>query len=123
MGWFQFAMTGAPTIGLVVGGPLIEVIGWRWLFAAFATISLIAAGVGARVLRPTPRQERVAIDYLGAATLATAALAGLLALTRISATARAESLGAVVDDLPTLCLLALSAAATLAIIINSSMTR
>ena len=27
--WFQFALSGAPTIGLILGGPLIEVIGWR----------------------------------------------------------------------------------------------
>ena len=29
MGWFQMAMTGAPVIGLIVGGPLIEAFGWR----------------------------------------------------------------------------------------------
>jgi len=84
MGWFQFAMTGAPTIGLVIGGPLIDIVGWRWIFAAFAAVSLLAAAVGARLIRPTTRLGGVSIDYLGAATLAAAVLSGLLMLTRLS---------------------------------------
>ena len=36
VGWFQFAVTGAPTIGLVAGGPLIDAAGWRVVFFAFA---------------------------------------------------------------------------------------
>ena len=91
MGWFQFAMTGAPTIGLVLGGPLIDVIGWRWLFVGFAAISIVAAIVGFRLIRPTPRQEGIGVDYLGALTLAASVLAGLLALTRASSLARTES--------------------------------
>ena len=33
--YFQMAMTGGPTIGVVIGGPLIDVIGWRGVFAVF----------------------------------------------------------------------------------------
>ena len=29
MGWFQMAMTAAPVLGLIIGGPLIEARGWR----------------------------------------------------------------------------------------------
>ncbi len=116
MGWFQFAMTGAPTIGLVLGGPLIDIIGWRWLFAVFSVVSAVAAVVGARLIRPTPRQERVSIDYLGAATLAAAVLAGLLALTQASASARTESPIAIATDPVMLGLLALSGVATAAFI-------
>lgn len=84
IGWYQFAMTGAPTLGLVVGGPLIDIIGWRALFVGFAGITALALALGARVLRPTPRLERQPVDYPGAAALGAAALAGLLAITRIS---------------------------------------
>ncbi len=108
MGWFQFAMTGAPTIGLVLGGPLIEIIGWRWLFAGFAGISVIATIVGFRVIRPTPRQEGVSVDYLGAATLAGGVLAGLLALTRVSTLARDGQAGDLFTDPATLVLTALA---------------
>ncbi|MCP3991398.1 MAG: MFS transporter [Actinomycetia bacterium] len=98
MGWFQFAMTGAPTIGLVIGGPLIDIVGWRWIFVAFAAVSVIAAVVGSRLIRPTPRMENVAIDYLGALALAAAVLAGLLTLTRVSELVRDAPLSTVVTD-------------------------
>ncbi len=84
MGWYQFAMTGAPTIGLVVGGPLIDIIGWRALFVGFAGITTIAFLLGLRVVRPTPRQANQPLDYPGAAALGGAVLAGLLAITRLS---------------------------------------
>lgn len=110
MGWFQFGMTGAPTIGLVVGGPLIDVIGWRWIFVAFAGVSLIALVIGWRLIRPTDRQEGVTIDYLGAATMAAAVLAGLLALTRISQLVGSDGLAVAMTDLAALVLVALSVA-------------
>ncbi|MEM9562543.1 MAG: MFS transporter [Actinomycetota bacterium] len=85
MGWYQFAMTGAPTLGLVVGGPLIDIIGWRALFVGFAGVTALALAIGFRVLRPTPRQADQPLDYPGAAALGAAVLAGLLAITRLSA--------------------------------------
>jgi len=108
MGWYQFAMTGAPTIGLVVGGPMIDVVGWRWIFIAFAAISLLALLVGLRMIQPTPRQSGVSIDYLGAATLAGSVLAGLLALTRASQNIGDVGAGAALTDLTTLALIAAS---------------
>ena len=106
MGWYQFAMTGAPTIGLVIGGPLVDVVGWRWIFAAFAVVSVVAGIVGARLIRPTPRLENVRIDYLGAATLAAAVLAGLLMLTRASNLVGTEGPGVAATDPLVLILLA-----------------
>ncbi|MEM7340718.1 MAG: MFS transporter [Actinomycetota bacterium] len=98
MGWFQFAMTGAPTIGLVIGGPLIDVVGWRWIFVAFAAVTVVAATLGWRYIRATPRQVGVSIDYLGAATLAGAVLTGLLALTRVTELLRdGEGVAALAD--------------------------
>ena len=84
MGWYQFAMTGAPTLGLVIGGPLIDIIGWRALFVGFAGVTTVALALGWRVLRPTPRLAHQSLDYPGAATLGAAVLAGLLAITRLS---------------------------------------
>jgi MFS family permease len=110
MGWYQFAMTGAPTIGLVIGGPMIDVVGWRWIFMAFAVVSTIALLVGFRVIRPTERQAGVSIDYLGAATLAGAVLAGLLALTRASQQIGEDGAVATLTDPTTLALVAASVA-------------
>lgn len=100
MGWHQFATTGAPTIGLVAGGPLIDIIGWRALFYGFAAISVVALVLGWRFVRPTPRQENQPLDYPGAAALGGSVLAGLLALTRLSELLRrGEGLATFADPL------------------------
>ena len=106
MGWYQFAVTGAPTIGLVIGGPLIDVLGWRVLFFGFAGISFLAFVIGLVVIRPTPRSEGRPLDLPGATTLTLGVLAGLLAITRITAAIRDESIGAAVTDPISLVLLA-----------------
>jgi EmrB/QacA subfamily drug resistance transporter len=81
MGWWALVGAGAPVIGLVAGGPLVDAIGWRWIFVIQVPLSLIALLVGFVVLHETPRRARVAIDVAGAATLGTATVAALLALT------------------------------------------
>lgn len=82
MGWFQMAMTGAPVIGLVVGGPLIEAFGWRAVFAVLAPISFVGVTAAWRVIRPSTPGPPVPIDWLGAASLAGATLSFLLFLER-----------------------------------------
>lgn len=79
MGWFQMAMTGAPVLGLVVGGPLIEAFGWRSVFAVLFPLSLVGLTLAIKVI-PDDRASRTAvpIDVQGAATLATATLGFLL---------------------------------------------
>lgn len=97
-GWFQFAMTGAPTVGLVVGGPLIDVVGWRIIFFAFAAITVVAFGLGSALLRDTPRNEATSLDYAGAFALATGVLTGLLAITRITTVLREDGALAAISD-------------------------
>ncbi|CAN5373055.1 MFS transporter [soil metagenome] len=82
MGWFQMAMTGAPVLGLVIGGPLIEAFGWRSVFAVLAPISFGGVIAAWRVIRPTTRNTSVSIDWWGAASLATATLGFLLFVER-----------------------------------------
>jgi MFS family permease len=82
MGWFQMAMTGAPVLGLVIGGPLIEALGWRSVFAVLAPISFGGVIAAWRVIRPTARNTSVSIDWWGAASLAIGTLGFLLFLER-----------------------------------------
>lgn len=82
MGWFQMAMTGAPVLGLVVGGPLIEALGWRAVFAVLTPVSVAGVIAAWRVIRPTERGEPIPVDWAGAATLAVATLGLLLFLER-----------------------------------------
>ncbi|MEO1061169.1 MAG: MFS transporter [Actinomycetota bacterium] len=82
MGWFQMAVTGAPVLGLVIGGPLIEALGWRSVFAILAPISLVGLTLGWRVIRPSGTTRPARIDWAGAGTLALATLGLLLFLER-----------------------------------------
>lgn len=92
MGWFQMAMTGAPVIGLIVGGPLIDLFGWRILFAILTPISLAGFAAAAKVIRPSTPGPAVPIDWFGAATLGLATLAFLLFLERSSSASFSDPL-------------------------------
>lgn len=98
VGWFQFAITGAPTIGLIVGGPLIDLAGWRVIFFCFAGVSFVAFLVGLPFLRPIPRQEGRPLDISGAATLGLGVLAALLAITELTTTIRSEGVSALLTN-------------------------
>ncbi len=81
MGWWALVGAGAPVIGLVAGGPIVDVIGWRWIFVVQVPLSLAALLVGVIILHETPRRTRVPIDWAGAVTLGIATVSALLALT------------------------------------------
>jgi EmrB/QacA subfamily drug resistance transporter len=81
MGWWSLVGAGAPVIGLVAGGPLVDALGWRTIFLIQAPLALVALAVAFPILRETPHSERESIDYSGAFVLAVAAVAPLLALT------------------------------------------
>ena len=69
MGWWSMTGAAAPALGLIAGGPLVDWLGWRVVFAIQALVSLLALLLAGLVLRETPRQ-RVRFDLAGAATLA-----------------------------------------------------
>lgn len=81
MGWWSLVGAGAPVIGLVVGGPLVDAFGWRVIFIAQVPLSLLALGLAAVVLRETPRREHAPLDIAGAVALAVATVSALLVLT------------------------------------------
>lgn len=82
MGWFQFATTGAPTIGLVIGGPMVDVIGWRGIFWVFAGVAVVALGLAFRVLRESELRDPVPLDVAGSLSLAGTIAFTLLAVSR-----------------------------------------
>jgi len=102
VGWFQFAMTGAPTLGVVLGGPLLDLLGWRSIFVGFGLIGGLATVLAFVVVKPIPKGPRVSIDWQGALLLASATLLLLLAITRIPSVARSG--GSFVTDLPTIAM-------------------
>ena len=80
MGYWSLVGAGAPAIGLVVGGPLVEAVGWRMVFVLQASLGLVALLVSSLVLKETVRQERVPFDVMGAATLALGVGSAMFAL-------------------------------------------
>lgn len=117
VGWFQFAVTGAPTIGLVIGGPLIDAFGWRVVFFSFAGVSLVAFAVGLPSLRPIPRQEGRPLDIVGALLLGFGVLFALLAITRVTGAIRSDGAVAALTDLGALIFAVLSAATLRAFVV------
>jgi EmrB/QacA subfamily drug resistance transporter len=50
MGWWSLVGAGGPVIGVAVGGPIIESIGWRWMFVLEIIIGAIALVLALLVL-------------------------------------------------------------------------
>ena len=73
----------SPVIAVVVGGPLIDVFGWRSLFLLQLVPSIAALVLAFPVVPETTKRPDVRFDLLGAATLAGSAMALLLAINRV----------------------------------------
>ncbi len=69
MGWWSMTTAGAPALGLILGGPLVDLLGWRIVFLLQAGMSAAALAIAFAVLRET-RPRRVRFDVLGALALA-----------------------------------------------------
>ena len=69
MGWWTMTAAAAPALGLIAGGPLVELVGWRVLFLLQAVFALGALALAWFVLKETLRRS-VRFDLLGAFTLA-----------------------------------------------------
>ena len=77
MGWWSLVGAGGPVLGLAIGGPVIEAVGWRWIFIAQVPMIVVAFAIAAVVLRETERVERGRLDWPGVVTL-TLAVGSLL---------------------------------------------
>lgn len=77
LGFWSLVVAGGPVLGLVVGGPLVEAVGWRAIFW-FQTPLLALAAVAAFVVLPeTRRHHDVHFDVRGQVALVVS-LGGLL---------------------------------------------
>ncbi len=87
LGFWSLVGAGGPVIGVALGGPVIQLFGWRWMFFLQVPLLVIAAVLAMAVLprhaagrEPLPRGE-LQLDWAGAASIATCVAAFLLALT------------------------------------------
>lgn len=84
MGWWSFAGAGAPVIGLVIGGPLVDLVGWRWIFGVQPPLAVPGLLLAWWVLRPDTVSERPRFDFMGSALLGLAMLSLLYGLNQTS---------------------------------------
>ena len=87
LGFWAMVAAGGPVIGAIVGAPIVEGPGWRWIFVIQAPIMLACVVVASIVLPSLPPQRtadgsRPRIDWWGAATLGVGAVSLLFAVNR-----------------------------------------
>ena len=82
LGFWSFTTAGAPVLGVVLGAPIVESIGWRMIFVIQAPLLAIALLVAWRLLPETDRQSNVKFDLRGSAILGVGATSLLLAINR-----------------------------------------
>ena len=82
LGFWSFTTAGAPVLGVVLGAPIVESVGWRVIFVVQAPLLALALLVAWRLLPETDRQANVKFDLRGSAVLVIGATSLLLAINR-----------------------------------------
>ncbi|MHB8671970.1 MAG: MFS transporter, partial [Acidimicrobiales bacterium] len=82
MGWWSLVGAGAPVLGVVAGGPIVEAFGWRWIFVAQVPFTIMALLLGSLVLPRSERGARQLVDWAGAGTLGLGVTSLLVGLNR-----------------------------------------
>ena len=82
IGLYTAVLAMSPVVAVVAGGPIIEQLGWRWLFIFQAIPAAMAIVIGYVILPDTPRRPSTGFDYAGAATLGAGITMTLLAVNR-----------------------------------------
>lgn len=83
LGYWSMVAAGGPVIGALIGAPVVETFGWRWIFVAQAPLMALCCFVGYVLLPTLPIADRRArLDGWGALTLGLGCVALLLAVNR-----------------------------------------
>lgn len=82
LGYWGLVMAGGPVLGLVIGGPVIDRFGWRWIFVGQVPLTIIAFVLAYLFLPTSKRLPDVRFDVPGTFLLATAAFSVMFAVNR-----------------------------------------
>ncbi|GAA3372888.1 MFS transporter [Streptomyces sannanensis] len=84
-GIFGFVLTGAGSVGLVLGGFLTEALSWRWIFFINLPIGVAALVIALRVLEDDrgPGVDR-RTDFLGAVLMASGLMFGIYTIAKVA---------------------------------------
>ena len=76
LGFWSLVGAGGPVIGIAVGGPVIQLFGWRWMFFLQVPLLVIAAVLAVAILPERAAGRRhltrgeLELDWWGAITIA-----------------------------------------------------
>jgi len=82
LGLWSFTTAGAPVLGVVMGGPLVQAIGWQMIFVIQAPLLVGASLLAWRLLPQTSRSKDVKFDVKGSVALGFGATLLLLSVNR-----------------------------------------
>lgn len=82
MGYWSLVVAGAPVFGVIIGGPLVDGFGWRWIFIIQFPLALLSYVLGTLLLPETELGDKVRFDVTGAVTLGLGVASLLVALNR-----------------------------------------
>ena len=85
LGFWSLVVAGGPVVGLVVGGPLVESLGWRTIFWGQAPLLALSVLLAWLLVAETPRRRGVHFDLAGQAVLFVALGLMLFGIDRIAA--------------------------------------
>jgi MFS family permease len=80
LGWWSLVGAGGPVLGVTIGGPVVQAVGWRWVFVGQAPLIVVAIVANWRLLPETPRLRTGRVNLGSAAALAIGVGGVLLAL-------------------------------------------
>ncbi|HWP97242.1 MAG TPA: DHA2 family efflux MFS transporter permease subunit [Syntrophomonadaceae bacterium] len=82
MGVFGIATMVAPAIGPTLGGILVDVLSWQWIFIVNIPVGIASILLVFFLLKETPRRNDIRLDILGIILCSAACFALLLALSQ-----------------------------------------
>ena len=82
LGYWSLTTAGAPVIGVVLGGPLVDAVGWKAIFLTQAPLCLLGFLLAWRFMPETDRVLGARFDLAGALLLALGVTSLLLATNR-----------------------------------------
>ncbi|MEO3747268.1 MDR family MFS transporter [Plantactinospora sp. B5E13] len=85
-----------PIVGPVLGGVVLNVVSWRWIFLINVPVCLLAIVLARRALPTTPGHGRQRLDVLGLALLAPAVPAMIYGLSQVGGSSALTAAGVVV---------------------------
>jgi EmrB/QacA subfamily drug resistance transporter len=82
LGYWSLVAAGGPVLGAIIGGPVVEVASWRWIYVAQVPLSLLTIAICAAIFPRTAGSAGSRFDAVGSLLLATGVASFLVALNR-----------------------------------------